>query len=323
MLSSCSTNKWDVDVSEITIDTKVNRFERDLFALQEDNLEKQVASLKLKYGDFYTHFVQDMISVGPPDDIGTSRMLVPFVQDPTMKEVYEKTQAVFGDFQKEESQLTEALQRLKYHFPQIATPEIITYMSGFNYALGVTKTQLGCGLEMFLGSDCSYYTKLRIPKYKSFNMTPANLPVEMIKAWVMTEFYATEQDESTLLSNIVYEGKILLLMDVLFPNKNDSIKIGYSQYEMDWCKENEFNIWAHFIEHNLLYSKSKNEIIKYVGEGPFTTGFDKSSPARTGSWVGWQIVRAFVENNPNVSLLELMKMKDAQLLLNKSGYKPK
>jgi hypothetical protein len=39
--------------------------------------------------------------------------------------------------------------------------------------------------------------------------------------------------------------------------------------------------------------------------------------------VGWQIIRSYMENNPEVSLQELMKMTDVNLIFSKSGYKPK
>ena len=196
-------------------------------------------------------------------------------------------------------------------------------MSGFNYALGVTEDHVGIGLDMYLGSDCEFYDKLGIPKYKSFNMTPENMVVDCMKGWIMTEFYPKKEDEATLLSKMIYEGKILYVLDALFPFSEDSIKIGYSQEELDWCKYNEFNLWSHFVDKQLLYTKNGSTIVQYTGEGPFTTGFDRASPARIGIWMGWQIVRSFMQKHENITLEQLMNEKNAQALLVKSGYKPK
>jgi uncharacterized protein YjaZ len=56
-------------------------------------------------------------------------------------------------------------------------------------------------------------------------------------------------------------------------------------------------------------------------DGPFTSGFAEESPARTGSWLGWQIVKDYMDNN-DVTLKELLKDTDSQKILEKSGYKP-
>ena len=47
------------------------------------------------------------------------------------------------------------------------------------------------------------------------------------------------------------------------------------------------------------------------------------SPGKTAVWVGWQIVRKFMEKNPDTSIEELMKMQDGQMFLQKAGYKPR
>jgi uncharacterized protein YjaZ len=53
----------------------------------------------------------------------------------------------------------------------------------------------------------------------------------------------------------------------------------------------------------------------------FYLEIDNESPGRVGQWIGWQIVRSFMENN-KVSMQEMIKM-DAKELFEKSKYKPK
>ena len=88
-------------------------------------------------------------------------------------------------------------------------------------------------------------------------------------------------------------------------------------------ENNESNVWAFFIDKELLYSTDPSETIKYLGEAPFTTGFSKESPGRTGWWMGWQIVRSYMNNYPETTVLELMKLDNNQDILTKSKYKPR
>jgi hypothetical protein len=41
-----------------------------------------------------------------------------------------------------------------------------------------------------------------------------------------------------------------------------------------------------------------------------------------GTWVGWQIVRKYMDRNPKVTLQELMADDDYQKIFNESKYKP-
>jgi uncharacterized protein YjaZ len=59
----------------------------------------------------------------------------------------------------------------------------------------------------------------------------------------------------------------------------------------------------------------------FMVDGPFTSSFSQESPARTGAWLGWQIVKAYMKKN-NVSLKQLLDNVDSQEILEKSGYKP-
>ena len=72
----------------------------------------------------------------------------------------------------------------------------------------------------------------------------------------------------------------------------------------------------------LLHTSDNNKIKKYLGDAPFVAGFPEGSPGRVGQWIGWQIVAAYMDKNKNVSLAQLMKTQNADLILQQSKYKP-
>lgn len=115
-------------------------------------------------------------------------------------------------------------------------------------------------------------------------------------------------------------------MDQIMPEQMaDTLKIGYTQKQLDWCKVFEADIWAYLIQNNLLYETNFNKIQVFLSEGPFTPGLgeNNSSAPKLGVWVGWQIVRKYMEEHPELSLQQLMAETDAQKILTQSKYKPK
>jgi uncharacterized protein YjaZ len=83
-------------------------------------------------------------------------------------------------------------------------------------------------------------------------------------------------------------------------------------------------MWRFFIDENLLFDSDSRLPNRFINLAPFSKFYleiDNESPGRVGQWVGWQIVRSFMENN-EVSIQDMLKM-DAKQLFEKSKYKPK
>ena len=59
-----------------------------------------------------------------------------------------------------------------------------------------------------------------------------------------------------------------------------------------------------------------------MNPAPYSKGMPHESPGQVAVWVGWNIVNEFMQNNTDVSISELFKIKDAQYILNQSKYKP-
>ncbi|HEY0271753.1 MAG TPA: hypothetical protein VGC22_01155, partial [Chitinophaga sp.] len=96
-----------------------------------------------------------------------------------------------------------------------------------------------------------------------------------------------------------------------------------TQAQLDWCRDNEQMIWQYFVQRNLLYITDWQETTHYMGEGPSTQGMPPGSPGQIGLFVGWQIVRSYMERHPAVTLQQLMEVKDPVQLFNEAKYKPK
>ncbi|MDR3365631.1 MAG: hypothetical protein LBO71_01490, partial [Prevotellaceae bacterium] len=55
-------------LAKIKLTVEVQRFEKELMALNPDSLREQVPALQQKYGDFFTYFCKGIIEVGLPQE---------------------------------------------------------------------------------------------------------------------------------------------------------------------------------------------------------------------------------------------------------------
>ena len=92
---------------------------------------------------------------------------------------------------------------------------------------------------------------------------------------------------------------------------------------MAWAKANEAELWSYFVDRDLLFSTDTSLSKRFIAEAPFSKFYlelDNESPGMLGRYLGWQIVRAYMEKN-DVSLRDLATI-DGQELFKKSKYKP-
>lgn len=291
-------------VEEIPVSITVERFDKAFFESSPEKLPE----LKKQYPLFFPS--------GNDDSVWLEKM-----KDPLWRELYTEVEKKYPNFEKEKAEIEDLFRHAKYYFPQTKTPKVITVISEMDYH---TKTiyadsLLVISLELYLGASHKFY---QFPEYLKQNFEPRQMVPDIAANFVKTKI--APPTDSNLISLMVYSGKELYLKDLLIPEYTDAEKIGYKPEQIAWAQENESYIWRYFIEEKLLYSSDSKLPNRFVNPAPFSKFYleiDNDSPGRIGQWIGWQIVRSFMENN-DVPLQDMLKM-DARQLFEKSKYKPK
>ena len=298
------------------------RFDIALTSNKNQPIEARYRALQNEYGNFLNRFINDIIHIRTEDNAQVLSELNRFLNDPDFKEVNNAVKDTFSNVSDIEKTIGPALGRYKYYFPEKSIPRVITFVSLFNYAIICTDTVLGIGLDMYLGSQSKYYPALGFPQYKIRKMQREYIPPDAMRGWVESEFEPVGNKQD-FLTYMIHQGKILYLLNALMSEESDTLLTGYSASQLQWCYDNEEKIWAFFIERQLLFSSNMELFSKYLSEGPTTNGFPPESPGSIGSFVGWQIVKAYMKENSDVTPAMLMKQADATLILKDSKYKPK
>jgi len=322
-ISCKKSNPLEIDVSEIKVDLKIKRLDLDLFNFDFKDSITSIKSLSETYGDFFNLYNYRMIKLGSPQDPGYTAFLREFIGNEMILEIKSKTDSVFSNFVPVQNQLEDAFKHYFYYFPNRPVPVICTCISGFNQSVVTSQGVIGISLEKYLGRDCSFYKIISppYPAYQSENMHPGKIVSDCLFAWGITEF-PLDGSKHNLLSRMIHQGKIMYFVEAMMPSSPDSIKIGYSQKQLEWCKNNEAGMWTFLVGNKMLYSTKRIDIRRYMDPAPFTTSFGAESPGRSGVWIGWQIVKAYMQKNPKVTLPELMSNHDYQRILNHSSYHP-
>lgn len=305
ILFSCDKkSKIEKAVEEIPLEIKVARFDKAFFETAPENLPQ----LKKEYPFFFPQ--------GNDDSVWTEKM-----QNPQWRELYSEVQKKYSNFEPEKAKIETLFKHIKYYFPKTKTPKVFTIISEMDYQNKVfyTDDMLVISLELYLGKDHKFY---EFPDYIKQNFEQNQITPDIVSVFAQGKMPPPASKE--LLSQMIYAGKELYLKDLLLPEYSDADKIGYKPEQITWCQENEGYMWRYFIENKLLYDTDQKLIPRFISPAPFSKFYleiDNESPGRVGAWLGWQIVRSFMENN-DVSLQQVLLM-DAKEIFEKSKYKPR
>lgn len=321
LLVACQQNRLDVDVSNVKVDLKIKRYDQLVFKTDTSELVGKLMASYAEDSNFINLYFEDILRLGDLHKEGFSQYLRHFCTDTVISQVADSVLMEFHDFSGLSEAMEDGFRHLQYYFPDKTIPEIYTYVSGFNQSMIVADGFMGIGLDKYLGSNCIFYRYLGIPQYKIKNMYPLKMVPDLFYAWAFSEFPKSETSEN-LLSEMIYQGKLIYFTEAMCPDLPDTILMGYSAKQMDWCKQNEPKMWSYWAEHKLLYSVDRLDLQKYIIDAPFTGTFSQESPGRTGVYTGWQIVRSYMNTHPETTLEALMLNHNSQELLTQSGYFP-
>lgn len=319
-----NTAKKEKEVKQSDIQVDIIRFEKELFACNPNTLDVDLDKLHQKYPIFYSVFYNQVLNIPSYGDKGTQlNVMQDFITKKAMKGLYDSVEYKFPNLDFLKDDLTIAFTNYKGYFPEKPTPKIYTCISEFSYSVfTATDSIIGISLDKYLGKNYIYYSSIfqestfMIPSFdkKYMAIDCANV--------LAANLVSVPDDKSTLLDKMLAEGKILFIIQNLLPNKKQNDIIKYNDEQWKFCTEGEQQIWAYFLNQNLLYN-TKFEQFKYVKDGPTTYGMPKESPGKVGAWLGWQIINAYMKQNPNTTLRQLVELKDGQKILTASKYKPK
>jgi len=221
-----------------------------------------------------------------------------------------------------EQQFEEAFSLMKHYFPETVMPQIKTVATGFDYDLYVSDTLIVIGLDYYMGKGAKYrpmdtYNYI-LARYEERFIVPS----VMLLYGISQRYNNMESSTETVLSDIITYGKAFYFAGRMLPCTPDSTLIWYSAEEAQNIKENQDIVWAHFLENQLLYQTDHLVKRKYIDERPKTFEIGPECPPRVGTWLGWEIVKQYMEKSDGVTLPQLMQTDDAQTIFDVARYRP-
>lgn len=317
---SCSEDK--IPVPESDIDIKLERIDKDLFTLSTEQIQKNFPAFS---EIFYSKIIQANTESGHVDE----QQLNLFKQDEFIVELKSKTDSLFADMSTIEKELAASLDLFQQATGESVIPNLYTFNGGLSYQCFLFddggEEGVGIGLDMFLG-DAFPYEQLStqnsaFSQYITRTFNQEHLTKKVIETILDDRMGRVKGNR--LIDYMVHNGTKAYLLEQFVPFAHDSIIMEYTADQLDWCEENQAQIWSHLLREDLFYETDYRKINKLINPSPDSPGMPDAAPGRTANFIGWKVVKAFMQRYPETTVNELMAWTDSQELLDKSKYKPR
>lgn len=334
VLSGCLTSEKKkapkIPEQDITVDFV--RFDHKLMETPNALILDSLQSWNRQYPSFSQIYFQQILKFRSPslERKEMVEQIEQFKVFPTTSLIQSRIDSIFPDMEPYNRAIRRAFQYAKYYLKEVPNMRVYYCNSEFSVQRFLFNDServdgIGVSLDLFLGEDFPYQRFMPdIPSFSAYmrrTYTREHLVKKVMEAWV--EDVLGENKSSTLLEHMVYNGKKLYVLNKVLPTTPDTILLEYTERQLNWVEHNEQEMWAYLLKNKLFYSHDINKISTLVNPSPTSSGMPPASPGRTGNYLGWKIIEAYMARNPQIDLTGLIKENNAKKILLSSKFKPK
>jgi hypothetical protein len=298
---------------------RIYRFDKALFRLIEEGNDAGIqGELLCDYPEMLEVLGKGVLNMQTTSTPGFFDRLYSYYSEPTLKGLYRDAIAQYDSVGDIERQMGRAFAYLRANLPDMPVPQVYMHVSGLGQNVLVADNLLSISIDRYMEPGYPLYQRFFHP-FQREKMHCDRVAADYLTGWLLSE-YPFGGDESVLLERMIYEGKIRYIVSQALPGLTPDVIMGYTEEELAWCAGHEADVWKAIVERKHLYTPDLTMTGKYLADAP-ASFLSADAPGNIGVWVGWQIIRRYVEQT-GAGPGELMHGADASDVLVQSKYKP-
>jgi hypothetical protein len=332
---ACNHSNNNPDVSNIKVEVKIDRFDKDFFSIDTTHLMESLERLNRKYPAFLPLYSEFLSPINPMvKQQGKTYEEAVLIYFRTIRPLYEEVKKKYSSLGAVHDDLEKSFRYIKYYYPSFKIPAVVASVESFNpddpqeiYGTAFYHDTLILSLQMFLGKDFGGYDPDQYPEYLQRRFNERFIVPHSIRS-IANAIYPDTSESASLIEQMIERGKQWYLLDKFLPDAPDSLKTGYTKSQTSFIEKNEGNIWSEFLKNTPdPYTVDQERMKNYLGEAPFTQDMPhdlegNGTPGNIGQWIGWRIVQTFAEKNQNKTVQEILAT-PARRIFQEARYKPK
>jgi hypothetical protein len=307
VVTSCTTNILDVDISGISVQTELINADE---LLKLDDLER----IKLNHNNLqndlgYIYSYELEMNLRTPLDSSVAEKIMKFYGSEYMIELEQEKAEILNKIKEKHTETIKGFRYFNYHFPNETTPQKIVLINKLFSGIKANDSILTIAPENYLNPELPVVKNLpgdMLYQWQKDGMNVDYLPRDILQFWIQAKLF-NDIDEN-LASHILQAGKVIYILHACFPKNPYAYALRYTHENYKWAEENEFAFWEYLVKEELLFKNNLRDKTNFLNEGPYTLGLPEQGPDRLGQYLGFKMVLNYMSNNKDLSLPELLEL---------------
>ena len=203
-------------------------------------------------------------------------------------------------------EISNAFRRLHVLEPKLARPAQIYFAyTQFAASAYCSAKTIVIGQERYLGPQHPVIQMLPEQQFYRWiknGLAPQYAATDAVLVWLSTQLI--KETDDNFASEMIRWGKLLAILDILLPEQSIATKLRYQQKAYEWALASESKFWEYLVEQQFLFKTDQELNMNLLNEGPYSIGLPQESPDRMGRFLGYQIVKQYLnEQHPSIQEL--------------------
>jgi hypothetical protein len=307
IFASCSSNTYEVNVDEVPLNVEFVNLDSLAFHANWSQRDALFMDLKKKDEELFNFAFSFALEIPLTSDTAFRNGINRFYGNPYISALEQKLATKSKWRAESRNSILNGFKRLSVFLPAWKKPETVYYInSRFAASAYCTNKSVAIGQERYLGPGDKLIQELPSNQFYGWikeAMQPNYVASDALLVWISS--HGIEETSENFSSEMIRWGKMLFLTHICLPDVSESDVLRYSKKDFNWAVASEKSFWEYLVDEELLFKTDEETRMNFLHEGPFTTGLPQDSPDRMGRFMGYMIVKQYMENN-DVSPKELM-----------------
>lgn len=305
ILSSCTSNRLDVDISNTQVEQDFYYVDESLHELSLDELKTKHNQLSSSLDQLYVFEWQENLRMKNSDSL--YKEIHDFYNSEYIQDLEMAKESLLPKVKDKEDDINTAFRYFKHHFKNSPFPYQIIFMNKLFSSVHCSDSAVTVALESYISPENEVIKSIpngQLYEWQRERMDIQYLERDILLSWIQVQLF--DEIDKQLAQHIVQAGKILYVLNATFPNADDRYILRYNEKDWNWAIENEQLTWGYLVKEQLLFKNNRRDKANFLNEGPTSVGLPEESPDRMGQYLGYKMVKGFMHENKQVSLQDLL-----------------
>jgi hypothetical protein len=203
-------------------------------------------------------------------------------------------------------QIEAGLKRLAVLAPKASVAKSVYFAyTQFAASAYASSKAIVLGQERYLGRNHQLTSSLPPQQFYDWikeGMEPQYASSDALVIWLSTN--VLKSTDENFASEMIRWGKLLAILEIISPEVQLHNHLRYSEQDFEWALKAERGVWEYLVDQQMLFKTDQELNMNFLNEGPYTIGLSQESPDRMGRFLGYRIVKQYIDaNQPTIPAL--------------------